>query len=359
MRAARVVDSAFGLVERGWVPDAVVRLAIRRLCAQRLRDERPDNGRTDREAIETFIDSLRGAEVAPVPHKANDQHYEVPAELFRLMLGPHLKYSCGLWDGPVTSLAQAEEAALAHTALHADLHDGMRILELGCGWGSLSLWMARHFPASRIVSVSNSSGQRQFIEHEARRRGISNLQVVTADINAFEPRESFDRIVSVEMFEHMRNYHVLLARIAGWLEPEGRLFVHVFCHRRFAYFFQEEGAGNWMGRHFFSGGLMPSADLLPSIESPLAVEAQWRWDGRHYQRTANAWLANLDAMRAPALEVLARTYGSAEAARWFGRWRIFFMACAELFGYAGGSEWGIAHYRFARAAERRTAGIVS
>jgi cyclopropane-fatty-acyl-phospholipid synthase len=353
MTREAAADAAIGLAERGWVPDRILRSAIRALCAQRLRDVAPPDGQIDHEALKDFIDALRDEDVAPVPGKANDQHYEVPAELFRLMLGPQMKYSCCWWDEDVRTLADAEQAALERTALHAGVENGMRILELGCGWGSLSLWMASRFPGSRIVGVSNSAGQRTYIEREAARLGLSNLQVVTADMNAFTPSGRFDRIVSIEMFEHMRNYHVLLDRIAGWLAPGGRLFAHVFCHRTSPYLFEEEGAGNWMARHFFSGGLMPSADLLPSIPSPLAVERQWSWDGRHYERTANAWLVNLDARRDAALGVLAATYGRRDAVRWLGRWRIFFMACAELFGYDGGREWGVAHYRFAPAAEAR------
>jgi cyclopropane-fatty-acyl-phospholipid synthase len=353
MKLERAADAAIGLAERGWVSDRIIRGAIRALCAQRLREVAPADGQLDREALDRFIDALRDEDVAPVPDKANDQHYEVPAELFRLMLGPQMKYSCCWWDAGVRTLADAEQAALERTAIHAGVENGMRVLELGCGWGSLSLWMARRFPCSEIVGVSNSAGQRAFIEREAARAGLTNLRIVTADMNVFTPSRRFDRIVSVEMFEHMRNYHVLLERIASWLAPGGRLFVHVFCHRTSPYRFEEQGAGNWMARHFFSGGLMPSADLLPSVPSPLAVERQWAWDGRHYERTANSWLANLDARRDEARKVLAATYGPRDAERWLGRWRIFLMACAELFGYDGGREWGVAHYRFAPVAATR------
>jgi cyclopropane-fatty-acyl-phospholipid synthase len=270
-----------------------------------------------------------------------------------MMLGPRLKYSSCWWDETTGSLAEAEEASLALTAAHADLGDGMDILELGCGWGSLSLWMAERYPRSRIVGVSNSHEQRRFIEAAARRRRLSNVTIVTADMNVFSTERTFDRVVSVEMFEHMRNYRVLLDRVAGWLRPHGLLFVHVFCHKELAYFFDEEGAGNWMGRHFFSGGVMPSADLLPSVPSAFMLDEQWHWNGQHYARTARAWLANLDGHRADALGVLARAYGGADAARWLGRWRMFLMACEELFGYAEGREWGVAHYRFSKTADAR------
>jgi cyclopropane-fatty-acyl-phospholipid synthase len=347
-----VVNAGMRVVEGGWLPDAPIRWAIRRLCAQRLKTERRSRGRLEQqEAIAAFVDALGRTEIAAVPEKANAQHYAVPPELFQLMLGPRLKYSCCWWDPAVRSLAEAEDASLARTAAYADLGDGMDILELGCGWGSLSLWMAERYPRGRIVAVSNSVSQRRFIEAEVRRRQLTNLTVVTADMNVFSTPERYDRVVSVEMLEHMRNYHVLLERIATWLRPNGQLFIHVFCHRELAYFFEEEGAGNWMGRHFFSGGLMPSADLLPSVPSGFTLDAQWQWDGRHYARTARAWLNNLDARRAEALEVLARAPNGGDPHIQFGRWRLFLMACEELFGFEGGREWGVAHYRFLKTAQ--------
>lgn len=344
MTIETVTDAAIDVVERGLLPDVAVRWGVRRLCAQRLRESRRARAADTR----AFLEEARRADVAPVPEKANAQHYEVPTEFFELMLGPHLKYSGCWWNEGVTSLAEAEHDSLALTAEHAGIEDGMSILELGCGWGSLSLWMAEHFPKSHILGVSNSSGQRAHIMRTAKERGLRNIEIRTADMNVFEPGRQFDRIVSVEMFEHMRNYETLFARIGRWLEPRGRLFVHVFCHQRFTYLFEEHGAGNWMGRHFFSGGVMPSIDLLPSVPSELRLEQRWDWGGRHYERTANAWLANLDANRARARTILARVYGEQEADRWIGRWRLFLIACAELFGYANGAEWGVAHYRFAR-----------
>jgi cyclopropane-fatty-acyl-phospholipid synthase len=345
-----MTDRLMRPVECGWLPDPAIRWGIRRLCAERLRSERRKRGeQPQRAAIERFVATLRGDAIAPVPDKANAQHYAVPAELFELMLGRRLKYSCCWWDETTPDLDAAEEASLALTAAHANLHDGLDILDLGCGWGSLSLWMAERYPRSRIVGVSNSHSQRRFIEARARERGLANLSIVTADMNAFAIDRRFDRVVSVEMFEHMRNYHALLQRVAAWLRPGGQLFVHVFCHRELAYLFQEQGAGNWMGRHFFSGGLMPSADLLPSVESPFVLDEAWQWDGRHYARTARAWLDHLDERRSATLAVLGQAYGDGEARRWLGRWRIFLMACEELFGYADGAEWGVAHYRFSTA----------
>jgi len=327
----------FDQVERGRVPDPLIRLGIRRLLRQRLRQiEGADS--------EALLDHMRSAPVAVHPAAANEQHYEVPAELFRRILGPRLKYSCCWWPEGVDSLAAAEDAALALTCERARLADGMEILELGCGWGSLALWMAERYPAARILAISNSAGQRRFIEGAAADRGLGNLQVVTADMNDFDPvGRRFDRVVSIEMFEHMRNYRELLARIASWLVPDGRLFVHVFCHRRRPYLFEDRGPSDWMARHFFTGGLMPSADLFRHFEDDLVSEDFWRLGGEHYARTLEAWLAELDRRRQGVLELFAATYGTADAERWLHRWRLFFIACSELFAYRGGREWFVAH----------------
>jgi cyclopropane-fatty-acyl-phospholipid synthase len=337
-------EMAMNWAERGRVPDALIRAGIRRLCGARLREEALSNG-----SIGQFAAAMREAPIAPVPEKANEQHYELPAEFFTRVLGEHLKYSSCYWPDGVTTLDEAEAAALAVTTERADLADGQDVLELGCGWGSLTLWMAQCFPASQITAVSNSLTQRAFIEHRAAERGLRNLQVITADMNDFDIEDRFDRVVSVEMFEHMRNYEKLLGRIARWMRDDGRLFVHIFCHRDRAYRFETEGATNWMGRHFFTGGIMPSADLLDQFSGELAISERWRWDGTHYQRTAEAWLRNMDTQRRALMPLFEQTYGIDEAARWFQRWRIFFMACAELFGYRQGTEWLVGHYRLEKA----------
>jgi len=336
---------AMDLAERGVVPDAAIRFGIRRLCAERLREERERV-----ESAAEFAGRMREGPVAPVPEKANEQHYEAPAELFRLALGPRLKYSCCLWEDGVQTLAQAEEAALEETCGRAELADGQRILELGCGWGSLSLWMAEKYSNSRITAVSNSRFQRAFIEERALERGLENLRVVTRDMNELSTEERFDRVVSLEMFEHMRNYDELLRRISGWLEPHGKLFVHIFCHRRHAYAFETTGATEWLGRNFFTGGIMPSVDMFSYFERDMGVSRQWTWSGRHYQLTAEAWLRNMDERKPEILRTLRESYGAAESERVFQRWRIFFMACAELWGYAGGAEWMVGHYLLEPAA---------
>jgi cyclopropane-fatty-acyl-phospholipid synthase len=342
--------AAIGLMERGWLPDAAIRAGIRRLLKKRLDEE--SALRVSGEGRPELAEEVRTGPVAPVPEKANEQHYEIPAEFFQTVLGPHLKYSSCIWTPGMEDLGEAEAHALETTVERAGLEDGMDVLELGCGWGSLTLFMAERFPGSRITAVSNSAPQRRFILDRARERGLENLTVITADMNEFEAPGTYDRVVSVEMFEHMRNYRELFRRISSWLKPGGRLFVHIFCHRRFAYPFQTEGESDWMGRHFFTGGIMPSRDLLPEMAEEFDTIEIHDVDGKDYQKTSEAWLSNMDANRKEILGLFTRVYGKKDAARWFRRWRIFFMACAELFGYRDGTEWHVAHYVFENAPRR-------
>ncbi len=334
--------------ERGVIPDPLLRLAMRRLMAARLRSEALDDVEARHQQFQHRLADLREGPLALHTDAANEQHYEVPAEFFRRVLGRHLKYSCCLWRPGVNSLDEAEAAMLALSCERAGLSDGQDVLELGCGWGSVSLWMAGQYPHSRITAVSNSASQREYIMSQARERGLNNLQVITADMNDFATDQQFDRVVSVEMFEHMRNYRELLHRIRGWLRPGGQLFVHIFCHREFLYPFETEGEYDWMAQHFFTGGVMPAESMLAYFQDDLSLLRQWRVDGRHYERTSNAWLARLDTSRAELLQVFADVYGERDAARWLQRWRMFFLAVAELFGYAGGREWYVAHYLFQR-----------
>jgi len=339
---------AINWVEQGFVPDAVIRRAIRRLCEQRLAEIGADDCEKAALATESFVRSMDTSDIAQVPQLANEQHYEVPTEFFALVLGPRRKYSSAWWPQSTTDLSKAETMALAATCQHAGLADGQSILELGCGWGSLTLWMAQRYPNASITAVSNSQSQRAWILAQLQRRGLRNVEVITADMNQFSMEKGFERIVSVEMFEHMRNWRALFARVHDWLRPSGRFLMHVFCHRSTPYPFVDGGPSDWMSRHFFSGGMMPSDDLALRFQDKLRFLQRWRWDGRHYEKTANAWLANLDNHRARVLPVLASTYGHANAAQWMQRWRIFFMACAELFGYRDGQEWWVSHYLFER-----------
>jgi len=340
---------AVNWIEQGLVPDRVVRLGIRRLLRERLAEQRAGDVEAEAALTHGFLAAMRQAELAPLPHKANEQHYELPAAFFQAVLGPQLKYSCGHWPAANSTLAESESSALALTAERAGLADGQQVLELGCGWGSLSLWMAAHFPRSRIVAVSNSHSQRQHIEAQAFARGLDNLQVLTRDVNHFDTEQRFDRIVSVEMFEHLRNWPHAFANVARWLKPDGRFFMHVFAYRGAPYAFVERDASDWMSRHFFSGGMMPSDDLALHCQDDLRLLQRWRWEGTHYQRTAEAWLQRMDSQRA-ALMPLFNTVYADEAELWWGRWRLFFLSVAELFGHEGGQRWWVSHYLF----ERRT-----
>ncbi len=333
------------MAERGRLPEFALRAGIRRLLRGRLRQIGEGGETAITRRRQQLLAELRQGPIAVATREANEQHYEVPAELFERVLGARLKYSGCYWPPGVDDLDSAEEAMLELTCERAGVEDGMEILDLGCGWGSLSLWLAERYPRSRILAVSNSAAQRRFIERRAAERGYDRLEVVTSDINDFRPGRSFDRVMSVEMFEHMRNYRELLARIAGWLVPDGRLFVHVFCHRERPYLFERDGGADWMARYFFTGGLMPSADLFVEFGDDLRVEESWLVDGRHYERTARAWQRRLEADRAAVVALFSEVYGAAEADRWYHRWRLFFLACAELFAYNGGQEWLVGHYR--------------
>ncbi len=344
----QVTSLAINWAERGLVPDYGLRAGIRRLLEKRLDEISADDCEAGAEIESRFIAAMHESPIALVPELANEQHYEVPADFFKHCLGKHRKYSSCFWDENTQSLDEAEALALKLTCEHADLKDGQDILELGCGWGSLTLWMGAHFPNSKITAVSNSNSQRRYIMTQAAQHGIDNIEVITCDMNAFEAPKQYDRIVSVEMFEHMRNYRVLYGKVHDWLNPGGKFFKHIFVHRLTPYAFEVAGDDDWMSQFFFSGGMMPSDDLPLRFQEKLKLVNLWRWDGTHYEKTANAWLENMDAKASEIRPILEATYGTAAADMWRMRWRIFYMSCAELFGYNNGQEWWVTHYLFER-----------
>jgi len=344
----QAADLAIQWVEQGRLPDTLVRQGIRRLLAARLKQIQPANASAGAEGMARFIQDMVASPVALVPELANAQHYELPPAFFEACLGPRGKYSCCYWRPGETSLERAEASALEITCQRAGLDNHQHILELGCGWGSLTLWVAMHYPLSRITAVSNSRAQRDHILARAAHLGLDNLEVITADMNEFQAPGRYDRVVSVEMFEHLRNWPQMFGRVARWLKPGGQFFMHVFCHRDTPYLFEDQGEDDWMSRHFFSGGMMPSDDLALRVCHPLRLVRQWRWNGRHYEKTSNAWLANMDARRGQILPILEATYGADQARLWWARWRMFYLACAETFGYDQGETWWVSHYLFQR-----------
>jgi len=340
-----LVQKAIGIGERVPFPDAVSQTAIKFLVGR----TRRKLSRAAVDVDERFARDMAAYPIAEHVAEANAQHYEIPAEFFRLVLGPQRKYSCCLYDSGAETLAAAEERALEVSAAHALLKDGQRILELGCGWGSLSLWMAARFPNARITSVSNSQSQRSYIASEASRRGLANLQVLTVDMNDFRPSGRFDRIVSIEMFEHMANWRPLLRRMRNGIEDDGRMFVHVFSHKRTPYRFSPANKDDWIAQHYFTGGIMPSRGLIRQFVDSFKVESEWYWNGHHYARTARQWLENLDRNAEGVIAMLRSVYGT-DAGLWLRRWRLFFLATAGLFEHATGDEWGVSHYLLAPAA---------
>jgi len=332
------------LAEHRLLSDCAIRKGMDKLLKERIAHIQA-NGKT----TASWIRELQVRPLAENTESANEQHYEIPAPYFTKVLGPHLKYSCGYWSPDCDSLKESEVEMLKLTCKRAELADGQRILELGCGWGSLSLWMAENFPNSQIVSVSNSQSQREFIEQQARTKGLTNLSVQTCDINEFEPQGHFDRVVSVEMFEHVRNHRQLFGRIHDWLLPEGKIFVHIFAHREHTYLFEANNSKDWMSKYFFTGGIMPSVELLPQAAEQFTEEARWEVNGLHYSKTLEAWLQKQDASEEEVLKIFKECYGK-QAKIWLQRWRMFYMACSELFAFKQGKEWFVMHYRFSKNA---------
>lgn len=336
------------LLEKNILPDAVIRWGIKLQLRQRLKEEHFDDTEKWQVHHTQLIEKLKKSPIAIHTQQANEQHYELPTPFFVLVLGKYLKYSCGYWPAGCADLDEAEANMLALTCERAQLNDGQNILELGCGWGSLTLYMAEKYPKARITAVSNSQTQKEYILYEANKRKLNNIRIITADINDFSIEEKFDRVVSVEMFEHMRNYELLMHKVADFLMPDGKLFIHIFVHRQYTYLFEQQNADDWMGKYFFSGGTMPSDYLLLYFLNDFSVENHWHVNGTHYAKTAEAWLKNMYKNKSKVLPILKQTYGEAEALKWWVYWRVFFMACAELWGYSKGNEWFVSHYLFKR-----------
>lgn len=336
------------LLEKNKVPDSLIRIGIRKLLKQRLRDENKGNTEVQQAHLMQLIDELKASPIAINTQEANEQHYEVPTQFYQYCLGKHLKYSSGYWKNGVTDIDTSEKDMLEITCERAELKDGQDVLELGCGWGSLSLFMAAKFPKSNFTVVSNSRTQKIYIDEQAKQREINNLTVITININDFALEKTFDRVVSVEMFEHMRNYQKLMHKVATLLKSEGKLFVHIFTHKEYAYKFEVIDDTDWMSKYFFTGGIMPSDDLLLYFNEHLSIQKHWHVSGMHYSKTSEAWLQNMDKHKTEIMPLFEQTYGKENAVKWFVYWRIFYMACAELWAYNKGEEWIVSHYLFAK-----------
>lgn len=332
--------------EQWHIPDFFIKAWIRYLCNQRLKHIQDNGPAYIKKNQETWVKKLKNSPIALVPEKANEQHYEVPPRLFELVLGKHLKYSSGIWNDGCDTLDQSEQDMLALTIQRAELKDNIDILELWCGWGSLTFYMSKTYPNARIVTVSNSKDQKQYIDNKCKKENITNIKVITCDMNDFSIEQTFDRVVSIEMFEHMRNYQKLLKKIAWFLKKEGKLFVHIFSHASLVYPYEDNGPGDWMAREFFSGGLMPSHTLFKDFQDDLTLIKDWKISGIHYKKTSYAWLEKMDNNKDEVLTLFEETYGKDSALLWFQRWRIFFMACGEMFGMKQGNEWWVSHYLF-------------
>ena len=342
-----MITKLIELAEKGIIPDYFIRQGIVRNCENRLNNENVSNTEKVSSKKQIWIEQMKESPIALVPEKANEQHYEVPPAFFENVLGKHLKYSSGYWPDGVNSLDESEESMLELSFERAQLVDGDSILELGCGWGSLTCYMASKLPNSKITAVSNSKDQKEHILNRCKNQGLDNIEVITADMNDFGTENKYDRVVSIEMFEHMRNYKKLLSKISSWLNDDGKLFIHIFTHQSVVYPFENQGEADWMAREFFSGGMMPSHDLLLHFQDDLIIDDVWSMSGTHYEKTSLAWVNKMDANKDSIMKIFLKTYGD-DAKLWFQRWRIFFMSCEKLFGYNNGSEWGVSHYRFSK-----------
>ena len=338
------------LIEQNKLPDFILRIGVRNLLRQRLNDEIAGDAEIQQQRFNELLEELKSSPIAINTADANQEHYEVPTAFYQYCLGKHLKYSSGYWRPGVTDIDTSEEDMLEITCQRADLQNGQDVLELGCGWGSLSLFMSAKYPASSFTVVSNSNTQKAFIDQAAKDRNITNLTVITADMNTFQILQQFDRVVSVEMFEHMRNYKLLLHKVNGFLKENGKLFVHIFTHETLAYKFEVKDETDWMSKYFFTGGMMPSNHLLTYFNDDLVVDKHWVVNGMNYSKTSEAWLSNMDKHEKEIMPIFEKTYGKDQAVKWWVYWRLFYIACAELFGYRKGNEWMVCHYLFRKNA---------
>lgn len=354
MNSEKVVKFFVRGMEQGFVPDPVIRFGVRSLLKQRLQEMQSQEEKAQGEFIKVHADLLRKSPLAIMTKQANEQHYEVPTEFYELCLGQHKKYSSCYWDSHTVELEQAERNALNISIERAEIKDGMRILELGCGWGSLSLELARRFPNSAITAVSNSATQKKFIDSQGEKNGFKNLTILTRDLGKEESynfgSEKFDRVMSIEMMEHIRNYEKFFSLVSANMKPEAKMFVHIFTHKKTPYFFETDGEDNWMGKYFFSGGQMPARDLFDLFDQDLKVESKWDWNGTHYQKTLEAWLHKMDQNEDKVKGLFEQAYGKEQAEVWINRWRVFYIACSELFGFNNGEEWAVTHYLLSKKA---------
>ena len=341
-----MISTLIKLSEKKLIPDFIIRQGIKNLLKKRIQSLVSDNSEKNIQNKIQFIEKMNSSSIALVPELANEQHYEIPEEFYNYCLGKHKKYSSCYWNEKTKNLDEAELLSLKLTSQHAQLTNGLNILELGCGWGSFTLWIAKQYPKSKVTAVSNSSSQRLYILEQAKKRKLKNISVITEDMNTFSPKDKYDRVVSVEMIEHMRNHKKLFQKIASWLKPDGLFFMHIFAHKTQPYLFEVQDEDDWMSQYFFSGGMMPSEDLPLFFQENLKIIDQWSWSGKQYEKTANAWLANIDSNEAKVMKILEKIYGKNHSKKWFQRWRIFFMSCAELWGYKNGNEWKVVHYLF-------------
>ncbi|EMN02379.1 cyclopropane-fatty-acyl-phospholipid synthase [Leptospira noguchii str. 1993005606] len=336
------------LLEKDIFPDWLIRFKIRRLLAQRLKQENQGSIEANQKRLIDYVNVLKQSPIAVYTKAANEQHYEVPAEFFKLVMGKYMKYSSGYWETSETSFDESERKMLEITCQRAKIQNGMSILDLGCGWGSLSLYLAENFPKSQIVGVSNSKSQKKYIDEQIKKRRLKNLKIITADMNEFKIIKKFDRLVSVEMLEHMRNYEKLFERFSSFLKPEGLFFVHIFTHHRFAYPFEIKDDTDWMSRYFFTGGQMPSHNLFLYFQKDFQIQNQWAINGTHYANTSETWLSRMYQNKTEIINIFMDVYGDKYALKWFVYWKVFFMACAELWKYKRGEEWIVSHYLFSK-----------